>query len=96
MVCIFNEYEGIEIPKLPFEYKVDRASNPMPKDKCQQIYKTNVKVFEKDPRKREQIIGIFVESGFIFVTDCITSTLQDGTKVHCRDRIVFESTKAMC
>lgn len=97
-VMIFNEYDGLPIPVLPFEYKVDRVNRPMPVNtkECESIYRTNVKVFEKDSLKREKIMAIFLQAGFTFVTGRLVTVHKNKntgviTNYICEDRLIFHS-----
>ena len=92
-ICLFKEYSGLEIPQLPFEFNVDRATEYMgglKSTESMQIYKTNVKVFESDEGKRTQIIDIFTKAGFIFVTGELISKTKNGI-IKCHDRLIFTS-----
>ena len=91
-VFIFKEYSGLPIPSI---FPISRGLQNMPEtehmDIHMDIYRKNVKIFEKDPFKREQIIGLFVSAGFIFVTGEIFTTMKDGTIIRCYDRLIFKS-----
>ena len=94
-ISLFFEYEGIPLPLFEFEYKIDQGNKP-DRDynyslQIQHTLKTNVKVFESDPKLREEITRKFLEVGFIFVSDHITNIFPDGNVVKTYDRLIFRS-----
>ena len=55
------------------------------------IYKTNIKIFEKDTEKRKIIIDVFNRAGFVLLYECTTHTLTDNIIIRCYDRLIFNS-----
>jgi len=92
-IYIFEEYSGAELPVLPFEYKINRGpryDNTMENDLID-LYKTNIKVFEKNEDKRNIIKDIYKKHGFIFITDHVKSKMTNGSIVRAYDRLIFKS-----
>lgn len=91
-VSVFFEYEG-PIPIFPFDYYVvDRAQKPIPgnhSEKTKEIFRTNMKVFEKDVSKREKIIEVAIAAGLKLEADFIVTITPEKVRVVSRDRLVF-------
>jgi len=96
-VSVFFEYEG-PIPVFPFDYVVDRASEPIPgnhPETSKEIFRTNVKVFEKDVSKRKKIIEVAIATGLKLEADCIVTVMPDKTRIIAYDRLIFSYVKPM-
>jgi hypothetical protein len=93
VITLFKEYCGLEIPHLPFSHEVVRDQDEMKggSEKSREIYRTNVKVFQKNPYLRKQITELFLKAGFILEADHIRSVLHGGEKVDAYDRLIFKS-----
>lgn len=72
-IFTFQEYSGPSIPSLPFPIFYRKAENKMPDD-FPEIYRKNVKVFERDLEKRKIILDTFLANGFTLVADHLTFT----------------------
>lgn len=91
IVSVFFEYEG-PVPILPFDYIVNRAQKPIPgnhSEKSREIFRTNLKVFEKDPSRRKTIIEIATAAGLKLEEDCIVTITPQKIRVVSYDRLVF-------
>lgn len=86
-IVLFNEYNGKDIPNLPFDYVIKRSERKM--EDVSDIYKTNIKVFEKNTEKRKIILEIFCNAGFVLLYDCTTHTTRNSNFIRLYDRLVF-------
>ncbi len=90
-IYVFKEYSGPEFPELPFPCIIDKEKSSLA-NRDEHVFKTNVKVFEKDPKKREIIKYLFTNAGFILITDVLITPRKDGPTIYCYDRLIFESS----
>jgi len=98
-IFLFKEYCGRQLPCLPFEMPVEQSSTTTTpsSSEIEQILQHNVKVFETDKEKRQLILQVFTDAGFLLVADHITTIIKYKDKdkkvvmktIHTFDRLVF-------